>query len=154
MAAAPSSGPDPAALAAELDGEKRRGKDAADRAAAAERTLKSLQAELDLAKTDAKQARAEAERAKAAAANTEATVITVPGAPSPMAVLAREVYDTINDVLSEIRNNIVVMQDESANLGGDGGEPMRIIKETIAAMVGQAEDAKGALRGLRDLAEG
>jgi chromosome segregation ATPase len=156
-AAAPTTGPDPAALAADLDKEKRASKDAADKAAAAERQLKSLQAELEAAKTDAQKARAEAERAKAAAANVEAT--TVSAAPAALAASgeiqqkAREVYDAINDVLSEIRNNAMLVQGEVDNLGGGGGDAARIIKDTVEALMGNAEDAKGALRGLKDLAE-
>lgn len=156
-AAAPTTGPDPAALAADLEKEKRASKEAADKAAAAERQLKSLQAELEAAKTDAQKARAEAERAKTAAANVEAT--TVSAAPAALAASgeiqqkAREVYDAINDVLSEIRNNAMLVQGEVDNLGGGGGDAARIIKDTVEALMGNAEDAKGALRGLKDLAE-
>jgi FHA domain-containing protein len=141
----------------EREASERKVKDALDKAAAAERSLKSLQAEVDAAKTDAAKARAEAARAKAAAdaqavAVVEATVATA----MPNADLARtatEVYEAINDILSEMRNNMRLVQGELPNLKADD-TTLRTVSEAVDALVDNAETAKGALRGLRDLAGG
>jgi predicted nuclease with TOPRIM domain len=64
------------------------------------------------------------------------------------------VHDAINDVLSELRGNILLIQGEFAELSKeDSSESVRIIREAIAAIVGNAEDAKGALRSLRELVD-
>jgi hypothetical protein len=70
-----------------------------------------------------------------------------------MARVAREVYDQINDILSDLRNNLKLVKDELPNIGGGNPDSVRIISETVETLVGSAEDAKGSLRGLRDLAE-
>jgi hypothetical protein len=44
------------------------------------------------------------------------------------------------------------VQGELPNAAGGNGDAIRTITETVDALVGNAEDAKGALRGLRDLA--
>src|SRR5262249_15983193 len=133
---------DPKELQREREAAERKLKEALDKAAGAERSLKSLQAEVDAAKTDAAKARAEAARAKAAAdvqagaggkaaADVEgvavlegaATTITAPPVPSngaEIARLAQEVYESINDILSEMRNNMRLVQGELPNLKADG----------------------------------
>ena len=67
--------------------------------------------------------------------------------------MAQNVYEQINDILSELRNNILLVQGEMPNAAGGNADAVRIISETVDALVGNAEDAKGALRGLRDLAD-
>jgi len=146
---------------AQLDREanERKLKDALEKAAAAERTQKSLQAEVDAAKTDAAKARAEAARAKAAAdaqavAVLEHTTISNVGpgpAAAELARVAQEVYESINDILSEMRNNMRLVQGELPNLKADG-HTLEAVGQAVEAMVDNAETAKGALRGLRDLA--
>jgi len=118
--------------------------------------MKSLEAELELAKTEARTAKGEAERAKSAAPSGDA-------APAPAAAagaapsaeiqeIAQQVYDAINDILSELRNNILLVQGEMPNVAAGNGDAVRTITDTVEALVGNAEDAKGALRGLRELA--
>ena len=46
------------------------------------------------------------------------------------------------------------MKGELPNLGGANADSLTIVADTIETLVGQAEDAKGSLRGLRDLAGG
>ena len=66
-------------------------------------------------------------------------------------------YEDINDILSELRNNIRLVDGEfgdvSGALEGQGEDSIRIIKDALEALVGNAEDAKGALRGLKELVE-
>jgi hypothetical protein len=74
----------------------------------------------------------------------------------PNADLARaatEVYEAINDILSEMRNNMRLVQGELPNLKADGAT-LQTVTEAVEALVDSAETAKGALRGLRDLAGG
>jgi DNA repair exonuclease SbcCD ATPase subunit len=148
-----AAGPDPAALQAELESLGRKLKEATDKATSFERGQKSLQAEVDAARADAKHARAEADAAKLAGGSA-ATDDTVdgPAGGDELRRLAGEVYDAINDILSELRNNVVLIQGEVANLKESGGDAARIIADTVDSLVGNAEDAKGALRGLRELA--
>ena len=75
-----------------------------------------------------------------------------PTASPEIAARAREVYEAINDILSEMRNNMILVQGELPNLKADG-ETMQAVSDAVEALVDSAETAKGALRGLRDLAE-
>jgi chromosome segregation ATPase len=120
-----------------------------------EKQLRDVNVELDAARMDAMKARAEAARAKAA---SDVGAIDVVGRGGPeverrserdaeMAQKAQEVYEAINDILSEMRNNIVLVQSEL----GERAAPA--IREAVDSLVDNAETAKGALRGLRDLAE-
>jgi hypothetical protein len=150
--AAPSA-VDTKELQLEREAGERKLKDANERAAAAERSLKSLQAEVDAAKTDAAKARAEAARAKAAA-DAHAEAVVDPGATTvnmELAKVVQEVYEAINDILSEMRNNMILVQGELPNLKGDGAT-LQAVGQAVEALVDNAETAKGALRGLRDLA--
>jgi len=82
-------------------------------------------------------------------------VIDAVGSPagSPeLAAKAKEIYDSINDILSEMRNNMVLVQGELPNLTADA-ETLQAVGDAVEALVDSAETAKGALRGLRDLAE-
>jgi chromosome segregation ATPase len=156
-AAAPASAADNKELQLEREASERKIKDALDKAQTAERQLKSLQAEVDAAKTDAAKARAEAARAKAAAdvqavAVVEAT--TTSALPNvQLAQAATEVYEAINDILSEMRNNMRLVQGELPNLKADS-TTLKTVSDAVEALVDNAETAKGALRGLRDLAGG
>jgi len=48
---------------------------------------------------------------------------------------------------------MMLVQGELPNLKADA-ETMQAVTDAVEALVGSAEDAKGALRGLRDLAQG
>ena len=163
MQAAPAAAQvDAKELQLEREAAERKLKEAIDKAANAERSLKSLQAEVDAAKTDAAKARAEAARAKAAA-DAQAVSVLEAAAPAPapaasgngaeIARAAQEVYESINDILSEMRNNMRLVQGELPNLKADG-DTLQAVGEAVEALVDNAETAKGALRGLRDLANG
>ena len=125
------------------------------RAEQAERAQKALQLEIEAAKMDAQKARTEAARAKASADAQAESIIEAVGTPAGSPELARrakEIYEAINDILSEMRNNMVLVQGELPNLKADG-ETMQAVNDAVDALVDSAETAKGALRGLRDLAE-
>ncbi len=121
----------------------------------ADRQVKSMQLEIDAAKFDAQKARGEAARAKASADAQAESIIdavgTAAGTPE-LAARAKEIYEAINDILSEMRNNVVLVQGELPNLQADA-ETKQAVGDAIDALVDSAETAKGALRGLRDLAE-
>jgi len=150
---------DPAEVQREREAGERKLKEAVDNAQAFERSMKALQAEVDAAKTDAAKARAEAARARASAdAQAEAVVMSssspaVPSANGDLQKAAREVYEAINDILSEMRNNMVLVQTELPNLKSTDTETMQAVTDAIEALVGSAENAKGSLRQLRDLSE-
>jgi hypothetical protein len=153
MAALPAI--DAPALAHEREVAELKVKDLTARAEQAERAAKGLQLEIEAAKTDAQKARAEAARAKAASDQHAESIIDAVGSPagSPeLARRAREIYDAINDILSEMRNNVVLVQGELPNLKSDA-ETLQAVGDAVDALVDSAETAKGALRGLRDLAE-
>ncbi|HEY5951160.1 MAG TPA: hypothetical protein VIV40_36965, partial [Kofleriaceae bacterium] len=156
--AGPAAGPDPAELQHEREAADRKLKEAIARAEQAERAQKGLEAAVEAAKTDAQKARDEATRAKASAESKDKALIEAAGgAPaaggSPeIAARAGEVYEAINDILSEMRNNMILVQGELPNLTADG-ETMQAVSDAVEALVDSAETAKGALRGLRELAE-
>jgi hypothetical protein len=52
-----------------------------------------------------------------------------------------------------MRNHTILVQGELPNLTSDDGETIRAVTDAVEALVDSAETAKGALRGLRDLAE-
>jgi chromosome segregation ATPase len=140
-------------LQLEREASERKIKDALDRAAEAERSFKSMQAEVDAAKTDAAKARAEAARARAAAdAQAESVLDQSPKVDvSAIATAAKEVYEAINDILSDMRQNMLLVQGELPNLTSNDAT-MRAVADAVEALVDSAETAKGALRGLRELA--
>ena len=146
---------DPAELQRERDAYDRKLKELTARADQAERAAKGLQLEIEAAKTDAQKARAEAARAKANADSQAESIIdavgTVAGSPE-LARRAKEIYEAINDILSEMRNNMVLVQGELPHLQSDA-ETLQAVNDAVEALVDSAETAKGALRGLRDLAE-
>jgi chromosome segregation ATPase len=68
---------------------------------------------------------------------------------------AGEVYQSINDVLSELRVNISVVREELEGLVGKNSDARsRTIRDAIEAAAGQTEDVKGVLRALREMSEG
>lgn len=74
--------------------------------------------------------------------------------PAKIKDRAIEVHDAINDVLSELRNNAMILQDSfEADPAERSEESVRIMREAIDSVVGQAEEAKGTLRRLRELVE-
>jgi hypothetical protein len=152
---AAAAGADTAELTAKISKLEREVKTAQDEKADAERGVKRIEAELELARQDAKHARAELEAAQLLggdAAAVSAGGDNVDGAQ--VAAKATEVHDGINDVLSELRNNIVLIQNEFAEMAKeDSGDSARIIRETLEALLGNAEDAKGVLRSLKELVE-
>ena len=155
--ATPGAVLDPAEVQREREAAERKLKEAQVRAEQAERAQKALEAAVEAAKTDAQKARDEAGRAKAAAESKDKAMIEAAGgapvaAAGELAVRAREVYESINDILSEMRNNMILVQGELPNLSADG-ETMQAVSDAVEALVDSAETAKGALRGLRDLAE-
>jgi hypothetical protein len=68
---------------------------------------------------------------------------------------AREVYDGINEALSELRTTILTAQglfgEVSSNIGND--ETSQAIADAINGSMDRTEDAKGLLRSLKELAE-
>ncbi len=146
---------DPAAVQREREVAELKVKDLVARADQAERAAKALQLEIEAAKTDAQNARAEAARAKASADSQAESIIEAVGSPAGTPELARrakEIYEAINDILSEMRNNMVLVQSELPNLTA-AAPTMQAVGDAVEALVDSAETAKGALRGLRDLAE-
>jgi chromosome segregation ATPase len=68
---------------------------------------------------------------------------------------AGEVYQSINDVLSELKVNIAVVREEfEAYSGKNPDARSRTIRDAIDAAAGQTEDVKGVLRALREMSEG
>ena len=152
----PAPAIDTAEIQRQREAAERKIAEATGRAEQAERSVKGLQLEIEAAKTDAQKARAEAARAKASADATAEAIVEAVGTPagSPeLAKRAKEIYEAINDILSEMRNNMVLVQGELPNLSADGAT-MQAVGDAVEALVDSAETAKGALRGLRDLAEG
>jgi len=142
-------------LQREREAAERKLKEVTARADQAERAKKALEAALDAAKKDAEKAKGEAVRAQQTAAAQTSAIIDAVGSPigSPeLAARAKEIYEAINDILSDMRNNMKLVQGELPNLKADGNV-MQAVSEAVEALVDSAETAKGALRGLRDLAE-
>jgi hypothetical protein len=131
---------------------------AEERAVDAERQLKALVAERDVAQKEAQTYKTGSFVINADEADTaEGANVKAAARRGAMAALATEVYEDINDILSELRNNVLLVQGEFGDLhGGLEGqkeESIRIISDAIEALVGGAEDAKGILRRLRELVE-
>ncbi|MGE5183524.1 MAG: hypothetical protein ACM31C_15740, partial [Acidobacteriota bacterium] len=150
------AGADPAELQRLKETSELKIKELTARAEQAERAAKALELAVEAAKTDAQAAKAEATRAKAQADTQAKSIVDAVGSPagSPeLAKKAKEIYDAINDILSEMRNHMVLVQGELPNLKSDDGETMKAVTDAVESLVDSAETAKGALRGLRDLAE-
>ena len=56
------------------------------------------------------------------------------------------------DFMAEMRNNMVLVKHELPNLKAEA-QTMQVVADAVEALVDGAETAKGALRGLRELAE-
>ena len=118
-------------------------KHATERVAELEAELKTARAELEVARLDARQPGV-----------SEDTEVGTAAAPAALVDKALEVHDAINDILSELRNNLVLVQGEWETVGReDSSESARMISETLENLVGNAEEAKGELRSLRELVE-
>jgi chromosome segregation ATPase len=127
-------------------------REATDRASQAERSMKALQAELDAARTDATKARVEVARSRAVAETVNPPVASPASSDGGALLLrAREVYESINDILSELRNNVVIVQGELGNLTSSSAPTLQVVASAVEALVDNAETAKGALRSLREL---
>jgi hypothetical protein len=144
---------EPLDIKASRDAQELKTKQAVERAAALEKQLRGLQSEIEIAKADTHRARLDAEKAasalkaaKSATSLVSTTTTTTSNGHAELQRKAREVYDNINDILSEIRNNVVLVQSEI-------GTATPTVRDAVDALVDNAETAKGALRGLRDLAE-
>jgi hypothetical protein len=87
--------------------------------------------------------------------DADATAVVTPDVnPATIKDRAIDVHDAINDVLSELRNNTVILQEEFAREpSARTDESVRIMSDAIDAIVGQSEEAKGVLRRLRELVE-
>jgi len=137
-----------AKLATELETARRKLRLALDRTAELERSMKTLEAELHAARSDAKQS----ELTDFEAEDTD------PGMANPateqLSSLAAEVYEGINDILSEIRNNLMLVHGEFSVLAKEqDSDSIRIISDTLDTLIGNAEDAKGTARRLREFVE-
>ncbi len=76
------------------------------------------------------------------------------GLPKELANKAEEVYDDINDVLSEIRNNVILVHGEFSSAGAHVPEQSaQVIEDALIALKNNATHAKDTLRGLRELLE-
>ena len=59
----------------------------------------------------------------------------------------------LSDENAAMKQNLNIVRDELPNLGSVNAESVQVISGAMDSLVGNAEDAKGSLRGLRDLAE-
>lgn len=138
---------------------QRRLRVAQDRTADLERSLRSVQAELDAARKDVQSMEARARDAEAASSSGAPAAAPAPagGGDELVAAIrdrAMDVYEEVNDILSEIRNNVRLISGEFADMTrGSSEDSVRIISDTIQTLIDSAEDAKGIVRALRELAE-
>jgi len=147
-------------LVAELDEARQKLREALNRANDAERQLGTLKAERDAAQKEVHGFKTGAFQLEVVEADD---AVTSPGAPivddrvSAIEERAMSVYGDINDILSELRNNLRLASAEfgdlSGNIEGQKTESVRIIKEALDSLLGNAEDAKGILRSLKELVE-
>ena len=123
--------------------------EAGDRIAALEAELRTARAERDAAGRVSRQMKA------VQVEDGDATAVVHFGSnPAQIKDRAIDVHDAINDVLSELRNNTVILQEEFArDPSARSEESVRIMSDAIDAIVGQSEEAKGVLRRLRELVE-
>lgn len=118
--------------------------------------LRHAEAQLGELEAELARTRGELEAARAKRAEVEDTDTAVVEGTAPAAVVdkAIEVHDNINDVLSEIRNNLMLVAGEWESIAKeDSSDSARIISDTLETLVGNAEEAKGVLRALRELVE-
>ncbi len=121
--------------------------------------LAALEAELRTARAEREAARKRPSAARpaadAAGEDPERTaVVSIPRNPAKIKDRAIEVHDGINDVLSELRNNAMILNEEFHKGAAErSDDSVRIMRDAIEALLGQAEEAKGVLRSLRELVE-
>ena len=149
--AGPAGGPDVAALA----DQNRRLEQALDHA---RERLAELEREVKGARADAAARRDGAAGSGADDHGPEGedrtAVVSAGRNPATIKDRAIEVHDAINDVLSELRNNALILHDEFGRGPSElSSQSFRIMGDAIEAVLGQAEEAKGVLRKLRELVE-
>ncbi|HLU65571.1 MAG TPA: hypothetical protein VKZ63_04820, partial [Kofleriaceae bacterium] len=121
--------------------------------------LSALEAELRTARAEREAARRASRTMQAVQPPPEegddATAVVTAGAnPGAIKDRAIDVHDSINDVLSELRNNAMILHEEFIRDPSERSpESSRIMGEAIEAVLGHAEEAKGVLRRLRELVE-
>jgi len=144
-----SQGVPPEALMEENRRLERKLAEAADVIAGLEREVRTAHAETNVArKTASRPAVHVPEDGESTA------VVTMGQNPAGIVDRAIEVHDGINDVLSELRNNALILHEEFRKEGSERSpESSRIMMEAIESLLGQAEEAKGVLRKLRELVE-
>jgi chromosome segregation ATPase len=114
----------------------------------------SLEAELRTARAELEASRKGARSAGPDGEEERTAVVSVGKNLGKLKDRAVEVHDGINDVLSELRNNAMILQEEFRKAGSEGSPPSaRIMGDAIDALLGHAEEAKGVLRRLRELVE-
>ena len=125
--------------------------EASDAVAALEREIKTARAELEAARKGG----VTAPRAAVSGDGEERTaVVSAARNPGKIKDRAIEVHDGINDVLSELRNNAMILHEEFLKEPAERSpESSRIMMDAIEALLGQAEEAKGVLRRLKELVE-
>jgi hypothetical protein len=146
----PKAQQDDPQLLAENDALKRKLAVAETRTGELERSLGELRTELDTARSQMVAGAAVAGAAEGGASTSGAS----PEVLEAIRSKAVEVYENINDVLSDIRNNLKLVHGDFTGLAGERtDDSVRIIFETLQTLIDSAEDAKGVVRGLRELAE-
>ncbi|WP_428268838.1 FHA domain-containing protein [Haliangium sp.] len=149
-----SSGRDDTELRAENEAIKRKLELAETRTEELERTLDELRADLEEARTEVEDAREHGGGGRADTLESPAEAGDGGGVTDAIRAKAMEVYENINDILSEIRNNLRMVQAEFEIPPGErSDDSARIMNDTLQTLVDNAEDAKGVVRGLRELAE-
>ncbi len=125
----------------------------------AEAQVAELTAELQDTQTSLERSLADMKAAKEVMVGSklkdpDSTAVRISAAPPELLDKTIEVHDGINDSLSEIRNNLLLIQGEFETFaGGDSSESSRTIADTLKVLVGNAEEAKGVLRSLKELIE-
>jgi FHA domain len=152
--------PEPAARPADDAGARAEKEALARKAAEAERRAGELERSLGELRTELEAARAQLAREQLAGDQAASGVVagaqtgTSPEAVEAIRNKAVEVYESINDVLSDIRNNLRLVHGDFTGLAGErNDDSVRSIFETLQTLIDSAEDAKGVVRGLREIAE-
>ncbi|HTE56144.1 MAG TPA: FHA domain-containing protein [Kofleriaceae bacterium] len=126
----------------------------AEALAAAEGELRTARAEMEVARRRPTSTRQQAVEVPDGDDVERTAVVSFGRNPAKIKDRAIEVHDGINDVLSELRNNAMILNEEFLKGPSERSpESSRIMKDAIEALLGQAEEAKGVLRSLRELVE-
>lgn len=86
----------------------------------------------------------------------EDSTAVVPSSENPATLIDRavEVHDSVSAQLSEMYANALIIQEEFDDVAKAGpADKVRIMKAAIEALVAATEEAKGILRGLKELIE-